>query len=437
MYRRWLTLLILLAALGGCSLGAPAPQTSRVARPGLYVDAGERLGPISPYVYGSNTGPWAYFAASERALFKAAGIRLLRWPGGNWGDENDPLDSHIDDFIDLCRELDAEPLVHVRLFNGTPAKAAALVRRFNLEQGFKVRYWAVGNEPNLYASSRRTPYTVADYVRDFKEFRAAMRAVDESIIVMGPEISQYTGTEQDPTDAMGVPWMDGFLQGVGDQIDMVSYHRYPFGRPGATPETLLADPPAWSHAIQHLAEQIRKITGRELPIGVTEVNSDWAGPVGRPAGPDSHLNALWWADVLGRLIRGRATIVAQFALGGVRGISMVGGHRRNPQPAPIYQVYLLYRHLGDELVFASSDDDRLPLFAALREDGALSLIVVNQGDQPRAEAITVDGFRSAGPAEVWSFAADHPLQQLGTTDLSRPVTFEPRAATVLIVPGRR
>lgn len=365
-----LFVLLSLVVLAACSPGAPFVRGTSTPQTGLYVDVGQDLGPISPYVYASNTGPWAYFAKSEEDLFKQAGLRMVRWPGGNWGDENDPFDSAIDDYITLCRRLDAEPLVHVRLLGGSAERAAEMVRTFNIRKGFKVHYWAVGNEPDLYASNRHVPYTVADYVRDFKAFRTAMRSVDPSIVVMGPEISQYTGTASDSRDADGVQWMDGFLKGAGDAVDFVSYHRYPFGSPAATPQTLQADPPHWSAAIEHLAAEIHTRTGRHIPFGVTEANSDWIGPVGRPAGPDSQLAAIWWTDVMGRLIRGRADIVGHFAMGRVRGLNIIGGYFRDPKPNPVYQVYLLYQHWGTKLIYARFDDDMLPLFAAQRDDGA-------------------------------------------------------------------
>jgi hypothetical protein len=436
MRLRSLAILLAGVVLTACSAALPAARSTPVPHAGLYVDAAQRLGPISRYVYGSNTGPWQTITVDERKRSKEAGISMLRWPGGDYGDEHDPDPAQLDEFMALCHEIGAEPLIHVRLAESTAEKAAALVHLANVEKRYKVHYWEVGNEPDLYASKRHMSYTVADYVRDFKAFRAAMRAVDKTIVVMGPAISQYTGTAQDARDAAGVQWMDGFLKGVGREVDMVSYHRYPFGQPPATPQTLLADPPAWSRAIEHLRQQIRTTTGKDLPIAVTEANSDWLGPTGLEAGPDTHYNAIWWADVLGRLIRGQATIVTQFALGDVRAIGMFGDPFYDPNPFPIFQVYPLYKHFGTQLLWATSDDDSLPLFAAARDDGTLTLVLVNHSQKPRKAPITIDGFHPSGPAEVWSFAADHPVQQRGTVDLKQPVTLEPLSATLLVVPGR-
>src|SRR5919199_612583 len=398
MRLRSLAMLLAGVLLAACSAALPAARSTPVPHAGLYVDAAQRLGPISRYVYGSNTGPWQTITPDERKRSKEAGISMLRWPGGDYGDEHDPDPAQLDDFMALCHEI--------------------------------------GAEPDLYASKRHMSYTVADYVRDFKAFCTAMRAVDKTIVVMGPAISQYTGTSQDARDAAGVQWMDGFLKGVGREVDMVSYHRYPFGQPPATPQTLLTDPPAWSRAIEHLRQQVRTTAGKDLPIAITEANSDWLGPTGLEAGADTHYNAIWWADVLGRLICGQATIVTQFALGDVRAIGMFGNPFYDPNPFPIFQVYPLYKHFGTQLLWATSDDDSLPLFAAARDDGTLTLVLVNHSQNPRKAPLVIDGFHPSGPAEVWSFAVDHPVQRRGTADLKQPVTLEPLSATLLVVPGR-
>lgn len=436
-----LRLLILVALLlAGCAVpGASTPRPTPGPRTGLYVDAAYDAGPISPLVYGSNTGPWQTVGLEQIPLSKQGGISLIRWPGGNWGDENDVTPLQLDEFITLARQIGAEPFIHVRLFGSTPEQAAELVRLANIEKQYNVRYWAIGNEPDLFVAKRGAEsYTAADYVRDFKAFRAAMKAVDPSILIVGPEISQYTGPTGYPVDASGVNWMEGFLQGAGDQVDIVSIHRYPFGQPPATPESLLADPPNWTVMMDQLRDQVRRITGKDLPLAVTEANSDWTGRIDPAAGTDSYLNALWWADVLGRLIRARSEIVAQFCLGAIpaQGIGMFGPIAYDPAPLPLYQVYPLYRQFGNRLIHSASDDDTLPILASRRADGKLAIIVINHAPVSRSAPIVLDGARPTGPAEIWSFAADHPFEQRGSADLIQPITFEPQSATIIIAPVR-
>jgi alpha-L-arabinofuranosidase len=154
---------------------------------------------------------------------------MIRWPGGNWGDENSVTEWMVDEYIGLCRAVGAEPCIHVRLFGGTPSEAANLVKYVNVTKQYAVKFWAIGNEPDLFVKKRGAKrYNVADYATDFVTYRQAMKQVDATIIVMGPEISQFDADEQYPVDATGEPWLRGFLQRVTD-IEMVSWHRYPFG----------------------------------------------------------------------------------------------------------------------------------------------------------------------------------------------------------------
>ena len=119
------------------------------------------------------------------------GPALIRWPGGNFSgeyrwmdgllpaDERGPLqsamesetqpytggfDSHeigTDDFLALCREIGAEPLITVNAAWSTPEESAAWVEycnggpdtkygRIRAERGhpepYRVRFWALGNE---------------------------------------------------------------------------------------------------------------------------------------------------------------------------------------------------------------------------------------------------------------------------------------------------
>jgi hypothetical protein len=328
----------------------------------------------------------------------------------------------------------------VRLYDGTPEEAAELVRYVNVEKQYGVRYWAVGNEPDLFVAKRgMESYTVADYARDYKAFRAAMKAIDPDILMVGPEISQYTGPAGYPVDSAGVNWMEGFLQKAGDEVDIISIHRYPFGDPPATPQTLIADPQNWTAMMDQLRAQVQRVTGRDLPLAVTEANSDWSGRVDTDAGTNSHLNALWWADVLGRLIRARTDIVAQFCLGAIQsqGIGMFGPVAYDPSPQPIFKVYQLFHRFGERLVHASSDDTTLPIVAASRADGTLTIIVVNYAEVARTSPIAIEGGAISGPAEIWGFGDGTPVEQHGTADLSAPVTFAPRSVTLLAVPMAR
>ncbi len=427
--KRTILCLLLLACLSGRAVLAQGG--------GLVVDAAEAQGPISPLVYGANYSAISIVGPDLYDEVAASGLTFLRFPGGRWGDRNNMQPFHIDLLMIVADLLNAEPGIHVRLENGTPEAAAALVRYTNLEKGYGVRYWMIGNEPNLFDD-----YTTEDLNREWRAIAEAMLAVDPDIILMGPDISQYTGEPSvDPRDPEGRDWLREFLRANGDLVDIVSVHRYPFPRSQAHPVTTIDDLRAntrqWDLIPARLRATIREITGRDLPIAFTEVNSHWSAAIGGEASPDSLYNAIWWADVLGRLIREGVFIVAYFDLyspsGGRGGWGLLD--RYNPRPT--YYVYQLYQRFGDELVLASSDDPDVSIYAALGDDGALTLMVVNLGPEAQTKPLRLDHFTPGGPAERWLLDADHLAEQLDDLDIASDgaITVPGQSVSLFIVPA--
>ena len=416
----------------------PARLPTRTPVPGvLYVDAATSLGPVSRLSFGTNCGPWMGVPVDLIDRFRASGLTLLRFPGGNWGDLNDLEAYQIDQFIALAGQIQAEPLIAVRLRGGTPAKAADLVR-YVKQRGYPVRYWSIGNEPSLYAS-REPGYDTVRHNQEWRAFATAMRAVDPAIVLVGPDIHQFTGhPATDPKDAAGRDWLREFLRANGDLVGVVSIHRYPFprrtGDPPPTLAELLADCDDWDGLVHALRLAVREAAGRDLPVAVTEFNSHWANVTGTDTTPDSFGSALWLADVLGRLVRARVDMVAHFALqSGPR----AGGYGllATSEVRPSYYVYQMYRHLGQELVYASSGEPRLTILAARRPDATLTLMVINRG--PRAAVpVRLDHFLPSGRAEVRLFDATHPAEALPPVEVSASFSYDfpPLSVTLLAIP---
>src|SRR5687767_10183219 len=60
----------------------PVPET-------LLVDPGTSLGPVSPYIFGTNYGPMHAVPLEMMPLVEEAGFTVLRFPGGAWTDAVD------------------------------------------------------------------------------------------------------------------------------------------------------------------------------------------------------------------------------------------------------------------------------------------------------------------------------------------------------------
>jgi hypothetical protein len=379
------------------------------------------LGPISPYIYGSNYGPWTAVPVDMLQVAYDSHLTVLRWPGGAWGDQNDVQTYQLDSFMDFCKKVGAIPTISVRLLNGSPEAAAALVRYANIEKSYNIQYWSIGNEPDLYEPLPGMDYDVTRLNQEWRAIAQAMKAVDPSIKLMGPELSQW-GTSlaktpkypptQTPTSQERQDWMTEFLKANSDLVDIVTVHRYPMyhadGRPTTTDE-LRQNTLEWGDMVIFLRNLIHETTGRDIPIAFTEVNSNPSNVIQGMASPDSFYNAIWYADVLGRLIQQRVFMVNNFVLAfRTGGLGLI----YNSEIRPTYYVFQMYSHFGNEQVYASSGVEYVSVYAAKREDGTLTILVINLSDTEQHVPLQVRGV-TLSRAEVWLFDATHNAEVLG------------------------
>jgi hypothetical protein len=411
-----LALLLTLAFLAACGPAKTAtPTVIPTAVPGaLSVDPSIDLGPISPYLYGTNYGPMQAVVQERMPDVASAGFTALRFPAGAWSDQMDLIPFQIDMFMSFCKQVGgALPTITVRLLNGTPAKAAELVRYTNIEKKYGVVYWSIGNEPNLFAQQQHIDYDTVTFNRQWRAIALAMKAVDPAIKLMGPETSQWNSTyATTPKDAAGRDWMTEFLQANGDLVDVVTVHRYPMYSPVNGPVTvqqLRDDTRTWLAQIDYLNSLVLRLTGRKLPQAWTEVNSDPSSAMFNPASPDSFYNAIWYADVLGQMINGKVFMVNQWVISQRSGgLGLLYG----TDIRPTFYVFPLYKNFGSEQVFAVSGVKDVDIFAATRPDGTLTLMIINLSDSVQSVPLRVKG-NQPGDADVWLLDATHNAENIG------------------------
>jgi hypothetical protein len=415
---------------------SPVPDT-------LYVDPSLSLGPISPLIYGSNSGPWLLVSLDMLPAAYKSGVTILRFPAGSRGDQNDVRPYQIDQFMDFAGKVGAEAIFTVRLLDGTPDQAAQMVRYTNIEKGYNVQYWNIGNEPTLYngvMQNRGETYDVNRFNQEWRTFAEAMKAVDPTIKLVGPEINQFShDSTPGATTNYGEwdeTWMVEFLKANGDLVDVVSFHRYPYpssrisGAPSV--DELRLNAQEWDRIFIHARELIHEHTGRDLPIAVTEFNSAYDKSFGGETTPDSHFNAIWMADVLGSMIKNGVFMANQWALtakAGYGGLGLVGQF----EVFPSYYTYQMYKKFGNELVYSSSDDPDLSIYAARREDGALTVMIINLSSEEKAKPLRFEG-RTEGQADAWLFDPTHKAEKVGNVELSNELRFPPQSVTLFVLP---
>lgn len=390
--------------------------------------------PISPYLFGTNVFPeigtnsvdrdftgFMYYSPPIANGLQSAHIKLLRFPGGNWGESQDHILSldQLNAFSTLLSQVGAEGMISARLsspVDGT-GRIADLATRANLAGRWvdymnnprsdlrtgkyahapfhPIKFWSVGNEPDrLIDKATNKAYTVADYVREFIQYSLVMHQNNPTIQVFGPEISQFYGIGAGPTDADGQLWMEGFLKGVGAYehahpelkfhlLDGVSFHRYQFPDARNIPNILLSSPDEWNYMLPQLRQVIRQDLGRDVPIAVTEVNTNPTNDV-----PTRGMAALWWADTLGTLMNQQVDYAAFFSTEGVDTpyplFTTDGLHQ-----TAMYRVMQLFSHLQNNLIPLYIQHEPVSVYATQDDShSTVSLLFINKSDSTQLAQVS-------------------------------------------------
>ena len=88
---------------------------------------------------------------------------------------------------------------------------------------------------------------------------------------------------------------------------------------------------------------------------------------------------------------------------------------------------------GNELIYSSSDDPDLSIYAARRADGALTVIVINISAKEKVKAIRVEA-QPQVQAEAWLFDASHRAENVGELDISNGINVPPQSMTLFVIP---
>lgn len=259
----------------------------------------------------------------------------IRWPGGlfvsdyHWMDGIGPRDKRparlnrcwlaytandvgIDEFVELCRKLNAEPYICVNVGTGSAEEAAALVEyangtpdtkygRLRAANGhpepYRIKVWNVGNEeyfPFLGAARGSV------YAKTFEAYAKAMRAVDPSIELVGDGLLVELPKEfleRLPPDHQirrilryTFDWNEEVLPAAGRDISYYSIHDYaPEDVRGLSTRDLdraaMVKAENLSAKIEGLFQLMERYVpgGRHIPIALDE----WAVNLPRDAPPDA------------------------------------------------------------------------------------------------------------------------------------------------------
>jgi alpha-N-arabinofuranosidase len=310
-----------------------------------------------------------------------------RKPLRAWGGLQ-PAGAGLEEIVQFCELVGAEPLICVRVAGRTPRDAAEQVQYFNgaadtpmgklrARNGhpapYRIRWWQVGNE-------RHGP----EYEARLPDFCKAMKEADPSIRLL----SSY------PTA--------GVLRGAGELLDCVCPHHYDVEDLAGAADDLAA--------VRALIR--REAPGRPIKVAVTEWNTT-AGDAGpkraRLWNLDNALSCSRYHNLLHRhanlvAIANRSNLTNSFC----SGIVQTDNHRL--YTTPTYHAQRLYATLAGDRplkVESAAPADLVPdVSATLTPKGdAVVIFAVNQTLADVARPLDLSAFGGGGrEVAVWTLA---------------------------------
>jgi alpha-N-arabinofuranosidase len=391
-------------------------------------------------------------------LLKQLNAPIYRWPGGNfvsgydWRDGIGPRDRRptrknpawtgidsndvgIDEFLDLCHEIGAEPMIAVNTGFGDDYSAAQEVEYANggketiggqwrVDNGhispYSVRYWCVGNE--MFGKWQLGHMELSQYLLKHKRFAAAMRKVDPKLILVGSGDLGTKATLSNGRPNREVNWSEGLLEQCGDEMDFISEHFYkgrtPWGEqpPKELPSyvALLKDEirsKAKSH--RELQSKMGRTPDRFMPIAMDEWNYWHTGYIYGELGCEYSLaDALGIAAGLHEYFRNGDIIhMANYA----QTVNVIGCIKTTKTAAffdtTALPLLLYRREFGTAPleVTGNQSDRSLDVVAAKTKDGrAITIGVVNPQSKSQSMQVKFDGVKPGSSATVWRISGSDP-----------------------------
>lgn len=395
------------------------------------------------------------FDARRLALVRELHPTVLRYPGGSntdtyhWEAGRGPLKGRgtsehfhtkeaqtvlfgTGEFLTLCRELGAEPLISVNTASGTPQEAAAWLAA--IERGeFKdhagatlgpVRWWEIGNEPYLREDVRPELGTEpAESARRIDATIAALRAVKADVQIGIPLRNETLGT----VASVRYPgYAETVLADVEQRFDFVALHDtyMPFlfdGPRDASPAELFAATMAASRVVEADLQTTRGLLartrpGQRIPFAITEVNALFTVQSTHDEGLAGMAGVLFVADTLALFAQSDDVLMANYW--SLSGNWLFGALAQDGRPRPAYHMLAAYARAlrGDLLAtrvtapgFDSEAVGVVPAYTgtplitatATREGEVLRLVLLNKDWSREAKlSLGIDGAEGAAATQA-------------------------------------
>lgn len=323
-------------------------------------------------------------------LVRDTGPGSLRWPGGcgahlfNWKQAVGPPETRpkqlfgLAEFLQVAEQLGSSPVITLADYWGEQSDFADLVEYLNAPVGanpnggvdwaavrskqghplpYNVRWFEYGNETEHGGHALNVPHTEfhwepEEYAKRFRAVAAAMKQIDPAIrlgAVLGVTETSFPLSR----------WSEVVMKEAGAVADFFIYHAYlprysnNDGAPDAESlyELAFASSEQFATYLDRLRAEIVRVTGRSVPLAVTEFNGSYTQEKPRPY-RFSLGTAVQVADMLMLFQQPRYGIAfANYWQMSNEYWGMLKGYQSPYVKRPAYHVFNLFNeHLGDQLV---------------------------------------------------------------------------------------
>lgn len=326
----------------------------------------------------------------------------------NQSDQSFNKDMDFDEFISICNEIGAEPMVVVNILsykykNGPSYEqlkesAVEWVRYANVTKGYKVKRWALGNEVDHHSDF----ISQEEYKALYTDFATAMKQVDPDIWV-GPGLLGN--------------WHAAMLEHDPANIDFVCVHNYLYKYDWRNEDYV-----GWKHASDILVNNVEKCQNAvnnssipEIEIHVTEMNS-------RPWSDNSDNDDLFRALCYGEMVLNAISfedVKATYAWnthgpwGGENEDSPYNILDMDNNPEPRGDVLkLLNENLLDVLLDVSRVNGFIRAYASADTDGKqLKVFLINKNDKAEQTEISIKGFELNQTLKIITYTGSGPYDE--------------------------
>jgi fibronectin type III domain protein len=342
---------------------------------------------------------------------QASGAGIMRYGGHGVDQYADPvLTETMDQYVrmvDAMRSKGIEPVLQVPVNGGgfSASQAADIVRYVNVTNLRAVKYWVIGNEPDLSGGAYGSGYTAAQVAGYLMPFASAMKAVDPTIKIIGPETAWYDGNilnnltvcdgSADGTSKFDVTGTDG---NGHTYVDILSFHIYPFNGTQTRSDVIskltatggFKDNLAALKARLDACNSAHGRTGdNALKMAVTEANVNYSQPSGdgvSGVGAMSFLGGQFWAELMGIAMQQGVDFVTFWSVIEGNGLSYISSDGTTKRPT-YYHFQMVAQNFRGSSVAATDNQANVKTFAAVDVD-QIAVLIMNQ-DQTSSFNYTV------------------------------------------------